>query len=241
MFQAVAKEEVGCYFVKDNLYIAEVYLDQYAVIFVVEQDRTGQWGLVRLPEFTDCWADLQSLDLKVDLNSLPFSPNPPPPIISSIIATQEVQSTIATQEAQSTAVPITLAWEVKSHYCNNDRHVESVTVDLDISGGVAPYITDPIMPITVPPGQALSVTVKSSTPNGEPSSIISFVVPGADNFKCASSGDNTDSPPDPVDPEPVDPDPVGPDPVDPDPGEPDPGEPDVCYNPQGHEIKCKNK
>jgi hypothetical protein len=236
--QAVTKEEISCYFMNDRGYNAVVYIPPFEVVMAVGQDLTGRWGLVSLTGFTDCWVRLNLLDLKGDVRSLPvISAQLPPMLTSAIAAISEVQPTIA---------PIILVWKVISHYCNADRHVESVTVDLDISGGVGPFTTSPPVPLTASPGQTLSIKVNSNTHNGEPSSMISFVVPREDSFTCANSGDNADSPPDPVDPDPVDPDPVDPDPVDPDPVDPDPvdpepEEPDVCYNPQGHEIPCKKK
>jgi hypothetical protein len=212
--QAVTKEELSCYFLNDRGYNAVVYIPPFEVVMVVGQNLTGRWGLVNLTGLADCWVHLDLLDLKGDVYSLPVIVSDLPPMINH--STDEVAT-----ESQSTVSPIIIDWKVKSYYCNENRRVENVTVDLDISGGMAPYTTSPVVPITTSPGQTLSIRVTSNTPNGEPSRMISFVVPREDSFTCAKSGDNTDAPSDPIDPTPTD--------------------PDVCYSPQGHEIPCKEK
>lgn len=124
---------------------------------------------------------------------------------------EDVQPTAAPADfalgVTPTVSPITAEWKVKSFDCNAQGRATSVTINLDISGGVEPYKTDPVLPIHPAPGEYVSILIKSATPDEEPSKELKFQVPPASSYICKNRPDQpkptvekTDPPPPPPPP-----------------------------------------
>ena len=128
--------------------------------------------------------------------------------------------------------PLLIRWKILSYDCANGK-ATGATISLDVTGGVPNYSYFPKLPIYAKPDQSLSISVYSSTSNGRPNGLITFIVPSATNkseFKCEQPADgNVPLPPPP---------PTDPPPPTEDPGNPPPTEPPVCYNPKGKVIPC---
>lgn len=179
IFEAIAENDLSCFFGE----IYEVNLPRFQIVSVVGKNSTGDWILVRLEEFNDCWVETTLLNLQGDVNSLPviFSSRPP-------TATSTLVDTLPTEPVGTSIPTIELRWKVLYFECNIRGDVNFVTIDLDISGGVPPYKSDPQLPIFTVPGESLSIKVNSNTIDGEPSKTINFTVPRSSDFKCSGTG-----------------------------------------------------
>jgi len=194
IFNAVAKEDVVCFFGNNVGYDATVSLRQFSIVEVVGIDITREWILVRLKEFTDCWIQSTSLELNGDVNLLPFITDLLPP---SKISTQFDVTQLVNQTPYS---PVELRWEILSYDCNSQGRATGVLVKLNAKGGIPPYIYSPELPMYAKPEQVVSVKVNSNTLNGEPSGAIKFTIPRASDFKCDKQGNNPVSTPVPATP-----------------------------------------
>lgn len=192
IFQAVAKDDTTCYFGTNDGYDAFVTIPQYSIVSVLGKDTSGQWMLVRLEGFADCWIHSTSLQLMGSDGNLPLITTSLPPVTTPVPST----SVITTQLANQTPSPsMGLTWKVLSFDCY-DGKVTRVLVDLNVSGGILPYSYSQQLPMYAKPEQVVSITVKSSTQDGEPSNRISFPIPRASDFKCdKDDGSNTVPPP----------------------------------------------
>lgn len=186
IFQAVTKEDTICYFGTNEGYDAYVTIPQFSIVSVLGQDTSGQWMLVRLEGFADCWIRSTVIQLKGN-ESLPVITSSLPPVITPVPSSTTV---ITTQLANQTPIPsIGLAWKILSFDCLDGRATRAL-VGLDVSGGVPPYSYSQQLPMYARPEQIVSITVKSSTSDGEPSNRISFPIPRASDFKCDKEGSN---------------------------------------------------
>lgn len=185
VFEAVTKEDLSCFFGTDGVY--SVTLTQFQVVMVVGKNTIGDWILLRLEQFADCWAELRLLNLHGDINSLPVISDP---LMTSTSTLTPVVSPTATptDAVPANFDPVELRWKVITYECNGRGDVISVTIDLDISGGIPPYTSDPPLPVNTVPRQILSIKVSSDTIDGEPSKTINFPVPRSSDFKCRNSG-----------------------------------------------------
>jgi tetratricopeptide (TPR) repeat protein len=175
IFPAVAEENLSCFFGSSKDY--DVNLPRFQIVMVIGKNSTGDWILVRLEEFADCWIETNLLNLQGDTNALPVVTNSLPPI-------RTPTAVITTPADPLVPEAIELRWKVVNYDCNDRGDVTTVTVDLDITGGVLPYAFSPALPINAVPGQSISITVSSSTSDGEPSKTISFTVPRSADFNC---------------------------------------------------------
>jgi len=231
-FQLVTKENVSCFFGASGKYL--VSLPPFLIVSAVGKNITGEWILLGSEEFADCWAELRFLDPKGDINSLPVIVTSLPPILSPTSTPTSIPTpdTATPSTNQTPLPPIELSWKIINYDCNESGIVTSVTIDLDITGGIPDYTSTPNLPVYAVPEQDISIRVSSGTIDGEPSRVINFTVPRAADFKCRGSGNNPG--PQPVITEP----PVPPtEPPVPPTEPPVPPEP-ICTNPVGKVIPC---
>lgn len=207
IYQAVAIEDTTCYFGTNQGYDAFVPIHQFSIVSVLGKDLSGEWLLVRLEGFADCWIQSKSLQPQ-DSGNLPVITSSLPPVRTQVPSTAVASTavaTITTQLANQTPYPpITYTWSILSFECNSNGRATRAKVNLNVSGGVPPYKYSPPLPEFVKPEQVVSLQVSSNTSNGEPSNIISFPIPRASDFKCDREGDNQVPPP-PTSPPPTKP------------------------------------
>ena len=190
-FDAVAEEDLTCFFGNSELY--GVNLPRFQILGVVGRNNIGDWILVRLEQFKDCWVETVLLNLSGDINSLPIISISQPPILMPTATSAPTDTPIPNLVNTSTPIaptpiPIELRWKVLYFECNGSGEVTLVAIDLDISGGIPPYTSIPQLPINGIPKQSLSIEVKSNTIDGEPSRTINFNIPRSSDFKCRGSG-----------------------------------------------------
>ncbi len=185
LFSAVTKEDATCYFGTNEGYNAFVMIPQFSIVSVLGQDQRGEWMLVTLEEFTNCWIQSSSLQLQTN-DLLPFYSSLPLPVKTPIPS----PTFAATQLANQTPNPtLGLTWKILKFECF-DKKATRAYVDLNVSGGVPPYTYSQDLPMYARPQQVISIKVSSSTSDGEPSNIISFTIPRASDFKCDNEGNN---------------------------------------------------
>jgi hypothetical protein len=196
IIQAVVEENLTCFFGNGEGY--DVNLPQFQIVKVVGRSSTSYWILVKSEEFADCWIETSLLYFQpgIDINALPIITQLSSPIITPTV----LPSPVVTAQLD----PLELQWKVLSYDCNDRGEVTSITIDLDVTGGISPYKFSPELPIHALPEQRVSIVVSSNTDDGEPSKTITFNTPRSADFKCKGTGHNP-GPPTPRSTEPSDP------------------------------------
>lgn len=109
----------------------------------------------------------------------------------AIVPTATEEPTVAPTAAEDLS-PIKVRYRIPYFDCDKGYAV-SAAIDLDISGGKAPYTTFPELPIFAAPGDPVSFFIESDTADGEPSGTIKFTVPSRASFDCKNRSSDSES------------------------------------------------